>query len=138
MRVAHKIVLSGKGWGESWQGNAMARILVIDDERLVRDTIRVMLEFEGHDVVLAREGQAGIRELRSGFDLVICDISAPNRAGLQTTTPIVAMTGGSAEVLETRLDSELHDIAGRDDIILALAKPFRRAELMGLVKRCLG
>lgn len=126
----------------------MARILIIDDDRLVRDTIRVIFEFEGHEVVLARDGREGIAAFGSGqFDLVICDILAPDKAGVETikqirdfsaVMPIIAMTGGFAQALHDRVDSDLRDIAGQSGVLLTLAKPFRREELMALVQRCLG
>lgn len=125
----------------------MARILVIDNHKLVRDTIKVTLELEGHEVVLAGDAQDGIREFGSlRYDLVICDVFMPDKAGLEAISeirglsaiaPIIAMTGGFAEAPEARFGSDLLRIARHNGANLTLSKPFRRDELMELVRRCL-
>jgi DNA-binding response OmpR family regulator len=140
--------MSGKSrGGYRGKGNAMARVLVIDGDALVRGTIRVMLEFEGHDAVLARDGHAGIDEFRARrFDLAICDVFTPDLPGLETisqirglsaTVPIIAMTGGFAEAPETRFSSDLLQIARHNGATLTLLKPFRHEQLMALVRHCL-
>jgi CheY-like chemotaxis protein len=125
----------------------MAHILVIDNDQLVRSTIQVALEFEGHTVVLAHDAQDGIREFGSRpFDLVICDVFMPDLSGLETiseirglsaTAPIIAMTGGFAEAPETRFSSDLLRIARHNGTTLRLTKPFRRDDLIALVRHCL-
>jgi CheY-like chemotaxis protein len=125
----------------------VARVLVIDRDALVRATIRVMLEFEGHDAVLARDGHEGIEEFRSGrFDLAICDVFMPDLSGLEAisqirglsaTAPIIAMTGGFAEAPETRFSSDLLQIARHNGATMTLIKPFRHEQLMALVRHCL-
>jgi len=82
----------------------MARILVIDDDHAVRLTIQVILECEGHEVVLAADGEHGMRAVTSTSpQLIFTDIIMPNKDGLETimqirahdaTTPIIAMSGG--------------------------------------------
>jgi CheY-like chemotaxis protein len=125
----------------------MARILVIDNDKLVRETIKVTLEFEGHEVVLACDAQGAIRAFGSRrCDLIICDVFMPDRAGLETiseirglsaTAPIIAMTGGFAEAPEARFGSDLLQIARHNGANLTLPKPFRHGELIELVQRCL-
>ncbi|MCC8089206.1 MAG: sigma-54 dependent transcriptional regulator [Rikenellaceae bacterium] len=52
----------------------MAKILVIDDERSVRNTLKDMLEYEGYEVDLAHNEQEGITKTSSGeFDFILCD-----------------------------------------------------------------
>lgn len=79
----------------------MARILVVDDEKLVRDTIRVMLEFEGYEVVLVHDGQEAIDALHSKFDLVLCAEQGGPRNDTADPQPLcgyadIAMAGGFA------------------------------------------
>lgn len=63
----------------------MARILVIDDEVSVRNTIRVILEHRGHHVVVAEGGQRGVEAIEAyAFDAVIVDIFMPGMDGFQT------------------------------------------------------
>jgi DNA-binding response OmpR family regulator len=120
----------------------MARILVIDDDRLLRGTIELILESEGHAVVAARSGYEGMKRFRCClFDLVACDATMAHGEGLETIRemrdlradlPIIAFTEGSdaAEV-------ELPRVGGRPGGTETLAKPFRRQELVALVRRCL-
>jgi len=67
----------------------MVNILVIDDDALVRETIRTMLQLEGHEVALAPHGEDGLRRFREqAFDIVICDIFMPRKGGLETVAEI--------------------------------------------------
>ena len=120
----------------------MARILVIDDEALVRYTIREMLESAGHSVVEAENGRAGlgIYEFQN-IDLTITDILMPEKDGVQTIQEfkslrsggkIIAIAGGSVMRREGRLG--LASKMGADNI---LAKPFSAEELIETVNDCL-
>ena len=58
------------------------KIAVIDDEAGIRELIRELLEAEGHDVVEAGDGVAGLEIIRSAIpDLIICDIKMPGMTG---------------------------------------------------------
>ena len=82
----------------------MPRILVIDDEQLLRSTVVTILTRAGFSVEEAPDGQAGIAMFhKSPPDVVITDIFMPNRDGIETIkelkhssprTKIIAMTGG--------------------------------------------
>ena len=53
----------------------MAKILVIDDERAIRNTLKEILEFEGYSVDVAENGRAGLeRALAGAYDLIFTDI----------------------------------------------------------------
>ncbi|HEX5531368.1 MAG TPA: response regulator [Methylomirabilota bacterium] len=59
-----------------------ARILVIDDERAVRELISDALKIEGHDVHTAENGKEGLDLIgRNRFDLVFCDLRMPEMDG---------------------------------------------------------
>jgi CheY-like chemotaxis protein len=59
-----------------------ARILVIDDERAVRDLISDALSIEGHDVMTAENGKEGLDLIgQYRFDLVFCDLRMPEMDG---------------------------------------------------------
>src|SRR5262249_40542422 len=65
----------------------LARILVIDDEALIRETIKAMLEIEGHEIALAPHGDEALRQFRmQAFDLVICDLFTVRRDGTETVS----------------------------------------------------
>lgn len=62
----------------------MAKILVIDDEKAIRSTLKEILEFESHSVDLAEDGPTGIEMFGSGsYDIVLCDIKMPQMDGLE-------------------------------------------------------
>ncbi len=62
----------------------MAEILVIDDEKSIRNTLQEVLEYEQHKVALATNGQEGIELFENGnFDIVLCDIKMPGMDGME-------------------------------------------------------
>jgi two-component system nitrogen regulation response regulator NtrX len=68
-------------------------ILVIDDERGIRDSLQMVLEYAGYDVSLAPDGEQGLtrlREARPPVDLVLLDIKMPGKDGLQVLEEIKA------------------------------------------------
>lgn len=106
------------------------RILVIDDEELVRLTIRSSLEPHGHEVIEAENGVVGLRLFaESDPDLVICDIIMPDKEGIETIAelrrdnpdlPILAISGGG------RINKLSYlEIAGQLGANAILPKPFR-------------
>jgi two-component system nitrogen regulation response regulator NtrX len=80
-----------------------AKVLVIDDERGVRDSLALILEYEGYEVVGASDGQRGLELLREEHpDLVFLDIKMPQRDGLEilpllrqedATLPVIVISG---------------------------------------------
>src|SRR5262245_20928812 len=61
-----------------------SRILVIDDEPAIRDTMRMILECDGHDVIAASSGQEGLTLAeRESPDLVFLDVKMPGLDGLE-------------------------------------------------------
>jgi len=125
----------------------MARILVIDDDRLLRGSVELILTSEGHEVASARNGHEGLERFRSDhFDLVACDAFMPNTEGLETmreirglcaALPLIAFTGRPAYAAGPGSDTDVLRLAGQLGGTEMLAKPFRRQELLALVRRCL-
>ena len=121
----------------------MARILVIDDDEDIRETVRRVLESRGHTVELASDGSLGIAALaQHAPDLVITDIFMPHQDGVETLLElrkafprlkVIAMSGGSGNgVINLLEDMEL---LGADRTI---PKPFTPKELMAAVNAVLG
>lgn len=81
----------------------MAKILIIDDERSIRNTMKDILEFEKHKIVLAENGRVGLDTiLNDEFDLIFSDIRMPELDGIElldklqendVETPIVMISG---------------------------------------------
>jgi two-component system nitrogen regulation response regulator NtrX len=62
----------------------MAKILVIDDEKTIRDAMRDILEYEGYEVDEAKDGQQGLDMVTTkAYDLALCDIKMPKLDGLE-------------------------------------------------------
>ena len=62
----------------------MAKILVIDDERAIRNTLKEILEFEGYTVDVAENGRTGLeRALTGTYDLIFTDIKMPEMDGIE-------------------------------------------------------
>jgi DNA-binding response OmpR family regulator len=122
---------------------AVATILVIDDDAALRDLLRRVLELEGHHVVTAREGAEGLLIFRSApCDLVVTDLFMPGKDGIETIQElrashsdarIIAMSGGaSTGDMGPLMDARL---LGAD---IALPKPFAMAAMIRAVRALLG
>lgn len=67
----------------------MSKILVIDDERSIRNTLKDILEYEKYQVDLAEDGQQGIELIRKNeYDTVLCDIKMPGMDGIEVLQKI--------------------------------------------------
>ncbi len=62
----------------------MAKILIIDDERAIRNTLKEILEFEGYTIDVAENGRIGLeRALAGAYDLIFTDIKMPEMDGME-------------------------------------------------------
>ena len=62
----------------------MAKILIIDDEKIIRSTLREILEYENYQISEAQDGEQGLNMLKEEeFDLVLCDIKMPKMDGME-------------------------------------------------------
>ncbi len=117
------------------------RILVADDDELVRNFVRQTLESCGHEVLTARSGTEAIASARrDAVDLVVTDILMPDCDGLEViqgirraapSTKIIAMSGGGQVEAEFYLT-----LAEKFRVARTLRKPFSRDELLAAVRAC--
>ncbi len=113
------------------------RILVVDDERVIREILSDFLGLEGYVVRTVEDGVQALQELqRRSYNLVISDLKMPNMSGLELIEKItelgipvltVIMTGFGT--VETAIEAMKH---GAYDYIL---KPFRVEEVVHIVQR---
>lgn len=69
----------------------MAKILIIDDEKAIRNALRDILEHEKHKVEEAEDGASGLEKARRGsFDVVLCDIKMPKMDGMELLEHLMA------------------------------------------------
>ena len=70
----------------------MSKILIIDDERSIRNSLKDILEYEKYNVEEAEDGQRGMEKLKTGkYDLVFCDIKMPKMDGLELLEKATSM-----------------------------------------------
>ena len=120
----------------------MARILIIDDNAKVLDTYCKILESAGYEVVVATNGNEGIRTFKEEpLDLVITDIFMPEKEGLETiielkrdfpNVKIIAISGGG------KIESSNYlEYAKQFGATCTLTKPIEKEELLKTVQACL-
>jgi len=116
------------------------KILVVDDERAVRDSLRRALQLEGYDVELAGDGAEALDRIHAGngLDAVLLDVSMPQLDGLETCRRL-REEGNSLPVLMLTARDEVADRvagldAGADDYVV---KPFALEELLARLRALL-
>jgi DNA-binding NtrC family response regulator len=113
-----------------------ARVLVVDDEAAIRDTMRMILEYEGHECLVAGSGQEALAIAdRDNPDLVFVDVKMPGMDGLEVlsrlraaneTLPVVIISahGTAATALE----------AGRLGAFRFIEKPLSKDYVLDAVR----
>lgn len=117
------------------------KILIVDDEYFLSETMKLRFEHEGYAVACAEDGNEALHQLReAGADLVIMDIMMPGLDGLAATrairedrklknTPVIVLTARARD--EDRIASVQ---AGANDY---LVKPFEVGDLIAKVQKWL-
>lgn len=117
----------------------MIRVLVVEDDEAMAVALRDGFAYEGYDVTVARDGEAGLRMARAETpDLMILDVMLPKMTGLEickvlrgegSDLPIIMLTARGQEI-----DKVLGLKLGADDYV---TKPFSFMELMARVEAVL-
>ena len=113
-----------------------ARVLIAEDEAIIRLDLKEMLEEEGLDVVgEASDGEAAIRLARERKpDLVIMDIKMPGMDGLAAAEHIVSEDLGAVLILTAFSQRDLVQRAAEAGAMAYLVKPFQKADLMPAIE----
>lgn len=114
------------------------RVLIIDDDGALCDTLRWVLEHAGYRVNTAHDGESGLATFeKNGADVVVTDILMPQKEGIETilelrrlvpNLPIIAISGGAEAFL---------GLASKFGANAALSKPFGNWELITAIECCL-
>jgi len=119
----------------------MSRILIVEDTKLMRDSLVDVLSAAGHEIVTADNGLLAVELVAEGscFDIIVTDIIMPEMDGIQTILElqtmlpearIIAISGGSA-----RMDkAQGLETASRLGAIAVLEKPFEVDALLGAIE----
>jgi DNA-binding response OmpR family regulator len=117
----------------------MARVLLVEDDGDIGDSLERVLHHEGHDVVRAGDGRDGLARVTADrFDLILLDLGLPDIDGLEVCRrvrelrpdqPILVLTARAQEI-----DTVVGLDAGADDYV---TKPFRLAELLARTRALL-
>ncbi len=114
------------------------RLLIVDDELLIRNVIKEYALDSGYEVAEAEDGLDALRKIEEQkFDLVILDVMMPNMDGFRTCTEIKKNHNIPVIILSARTD-EIDKLLGFDlGIDDYLTKPFSPKELMARIKAIL-
>jgi DNA-binding NtrC family response regulator len=114
-------------------------VLVIDDEPVVRDGVRRVLETNGLRVATANDAAAGLSHpALVACRLVLCDLMLPDRSGIEVVQELARRRPGLPVVVITGYATPDHAVRAQEVGAAAfLAKPFEAKELMDCVGRAL-
>ncbi len=123
----------------------MARVLVVDDDKLFSALMRRALEQRGHHIVLTEDAKAGRAALAAEeFDVIVCDIVLPDENGLHVLRDVcanypaiakIAISGGKAAGRTVHVDVlHLAQTLGTDAVV---KKPFELSSFVATVENTL-
>ena len=112
------------------------RVLLVDDDPLILDSIAEVLSFDGHDVAVASNGQAALDcfsaalDTSSPFEVVVTDLGMPVVSGIQVANEVRALSGSVRIILLTGWGERARDEKDFPDTVNhLLGKPVRIEEL---------
>jgi DNA-binding NtrC family response regulator len=133
----------------------MSRILIIDDEKSIRNTLREILEYEKYTVDDAADGEIGLQMIRENrYDAILCDIRMPKMDGIEvlakvfeiTDTPVIMISGhGTIDTAVEAIKKGAYDYISKpidlNRLLVALRNALDRSRLVDetrLLKRRIG
>jgi two-component system alkaline phosphatase synthesis response regulator PhoP len=124
---------------ERLEAHRRAKILVVEDEPAMVAGLRDNFEFEGYEVITARDGVEGLdRALDESPDLVVLDVMMPRMSGLEVCKQLRAKRASLPIIMLTARGQEVDKVVGlelgADDYV---TKPFSIRELLARVKSVL-
>jgi DNA-binding NtrC family response regulator len=116
----------------------MKNILVVDDESDIRDSIKMILEKKGYNVITSCDGDDCLKKLNySKIDLLILDIMMPGKPVSEIVENIEDIKIAFISAIQIS-DIEKKELSTHDNIVDFIQKPFDTIELADKVKKILG
>ncbi|MFJ7728303.1 response regulator transcription factor [Neobacillus sp. NPDC097160] len=115
------------------------RILVVEDEKQIAKILKIELEFEGYEVVVAYDGKSGLQAaLSEQLDLILLDVMLPEMNGIEVLRKIRVENNVLPIILLTARNMTMDKVTGLDqganDYI---TKPFEMEEVLARIRSCL-
>jgi CheY-like chemotaxis protein len=130
--------VNGKRWNKV--KTMCRRILIIEDNTVIRDDVADFLTFEGYEVITANNGDEGIQQVFAHWpDLIVTDVQMPGRGGIDVynslqqddrsaSIPLIFMTASSSVLYERISDLDMAKV---------IEKPFSIRDLTGKISQLL-
>lgn len=116
----------------------MARLLIVDDSKVIRDLLTEYLGEQGHQVDAAIDGQSGIDQALAGdYDIILCDLHMPRKNGFQVFTEVTKARPTSRFIMTDSLPDELAQLAREAGAYGCLTKPFDLVEVTRTIEKVL-
>jgi len=128
----------------------MSKVLIIDDERSIRNAIREILEYEKFVVEEAEDGLQGVVKVKGGkYDVILCDIKMPKMDGIEVLdrilllapdTPVVMISGhGNVETAVDALKNGAYDYISKpldlNRLLVSVRNALDRGDLVAETKK---
>jgi DNA-binding NtrC family response regulator len=128
--------------GPAYNPKSMNRVLIIEDDELIRQMLQMALAAAGWEVTVAVDGDDGLSVFsQQAFDLVICDVIMPRKYGIEVlrgiravepSLPVIMMTGESFRDPSVDVSA-----LGGLEPTFAIEKPFRPSEIVYFAAECI-
>jgi DNA-binding NtrC family response regulator len=128
------------GAGSDARVAGTARILIIDDEAAIRESLEALLIMEGFQVTMAADGPAGLEQLASGeFDLLLLDLALPGESGIDLLPRILEVQPALPVIMITAYGTVSNVVdairAGAENFV---QKPWDNEKLLADIRAAIG
>jgi CheY-like chemotaxis protein len=118
---------------------APLRVLVVEDEPLVREVLCVYLSEDEHTIVVAKNGREGLEMFQNGeFDIVLTDRAMPEMNGDALAAEIKKLNPGQKVILLTGFGDVIGGGEQPGSVDMVVAKPFTLSTLRNAIQKVLG
>ncbi len=138
-RSEQAVLSTGDGRGSQPAGG-QETILIVDDEDMVRNLSRLILQGYGYKVLLAEDGMQALsifEERWAEIDLVLLDLTMPRLSGRDTLRRLVQLDPAARVLLTSGYSTQPPIEPGCENVLGFVGKPYRVEDLIALVRRAL-